>query len=238
MKIPKIFHQIWFDFGEGNGSEYPEKLKSYRDSWINLHPDWQYKLWNEEEFLKILPENLYELYYSYNKMIKKVDFAKFVILYMNGGVYVDCDDECFKNIEPALGEYDVVLTFDYHIEQFSPGMAIINSFMASVPKHPLFAFLINKCPAHKDKYVCKATGPTFLGGMIYEYYDDKNNDTRNVKIYMNDDYKLFYPVSWADKADNIIKYRHNREEFIKKYPDAYRTSHWSGLWDGNNIANF
>ena len=239
MKIPKIFHQIWFDFKQGNGAEFPEKFKTYRDSWTNQHPDWEYKLWSEDEFLKILPDNLQALYHKYDVMIKKVDFAKFVVLQKYGGVYVDTDEECFKNIEPLMADYDVVLAFDYPVERLTPDMSIINSFMATVPDHPLFAYVINCCPAHQHRWVCHATGPTFFGGRIYEYVTDENNSeiVGNIKIYMGTDVKFFYPISWA-KPSLVKKYRHNRELLMKDYPDAYKTSHWSSLWDGQTVAEF
>lgn len=239
MKIPKIFHQLWFDFGEGNGVEFPEKFKSYRDSWSQLHPDWEYKLWNQEDFLKILPENLHGIYYKYDKMIKKVDFAKYVILCVCGGFYIDTDEECFKNIEQLVCEYDVILAFDYQIEKFEPNMSIINSFMACVPNHPLFVYVINCCPQYQNYWVCKSTGPTFFGQRVYEYFNDNNGSEilKNIKIYMDDDYKLFYPISW-NSPDQIKKYRHNREQFIKDYPNAYKTSHWSNLWENNKLIDF
>lgn len=239
MKIPKIFHQVWFDFKEGNGYEFPEAFEKYRESWLILHPEWEYRLWTEDDFLKILPQELTELYYSYNKMIKKVDFAKFVILFQFGGVYIDCDEECLKNIEELMGEYDVVLAFDYKIDKFVPNMSIINSFFASIPNHPLFSYLIDACPKFKDNWVCHATGPTFIGKQFYEYYNNEKNQEyiKNIKIYMNEDYKKFYPISWKENA-KILKYRHNREQLLIDFPTAYKVSHWSNLWEGNKLSNF
>jgi len=40
-RIPKIIHQIWL------GSEFPDKYRSWRQTWLDKHPDWVYILWTD-----------------------------------------------------------------------------------------------------------------------------------------------------------------------------------------------
>ncbi len=46
--IPKIIHHIWL------GSPFPDGYKSWRQSWINKHPQWTYVFWTDN------PENYQE----------------------------------------------------------------------------------------------------------------------------------------------------------------------------------
>lgn len=43
--IPKIIHYCWF-----GDKEIPEQLKKYMASWKKYCPDYELKLWNEENF--------------------------------------------------------------------------------------------------------------------------------------------------------------------------------------------
>ena len=43
-KIPKIIHQIWI----GN-RQIPKELQKYQLTWKKENPDWEYKLWTNEE---------------------------------------------------------------------------------------------------------------------------------------------------------------------------------------------
>ena len=50
---------------------------------------------------------IHDLYYSYNKMIQKIDFAKYLILYVYGGIYIDMDVKCLKSLStlPDMHKY-------------------------------------------------------------------------------------------------------------------------------------
>ena len=43
--IPKIIHYCWFGKGE-----MPELVQTCIASWHAYMPDWEYRLWNEENF--------------------------------------------------------------------------------------------------------------------------------------------------------------------------------------------
>src|SRR3990167_9860970 len=41
LKIPNIIHQIWF------GGKLPAEFEPYRQSWLDLHPDWFFIFWTD-----------------------------------------------------------------------------------------------------------------------------------------------------------------------------------------------
>jgi hypothetical protein len=44
MKIPRIIHQIWL-----GPSPLPEQDAAYVETWKQLHPDWEHRLWTEDD---------------------------------------------------------------------------------------------------------------------------------------------------------------------------------------------
>lgn len=86
--IPHIIHQIWFQ-GE---SVIPEKYRAFRKTWKD-QDTFRYEFWDEERICNLMdffPEYR-ATYISFPTMIQKIDFAKYVILYVYGGAYIDMD---------------------------------------------------------------------------------------------------------------------------------------------------
>ena len=114
MLIPKRIHQIWWQGFEN----VPNKYKNYLKSWKNNHkpPKWEIIYWNKYHFEnKILSK--YPIYSNIYKklplMIQKIDFAKYLILYHMGGIYVDVDTISEKSLEGFLKQYkqyEIILT--------------------------------------------------------------------------------------------------------------------------------
>lgn len=97
--IPKIIHYCWFGRGE-----LPQMAKNCIASWHKHMPDWEYKLWNEDNFdINSIPyaREAYEA----KKYAFVSDVARLIALKEEGGVYLDTDVKVFKSFNPLL---------DYH----------------------------------------------------------------------------------------------------------------------------
>ena len=95
--IPKIIHYCWF--GKGN---MPELVERCIASWHTHMPDWEYRLWNEENFnINAAPRYVQEAY-----VVKKYafvsDYVRLWALEQYGGVYLDTDVEVLRSFEPLL----------------------------------------------------------------------------------------------------------------------------------------
>lgn len=91
-KIPRVIHQIWFQ----GKHELSEKYLSFQRTWKDL-PGFNYEFWDSDRIDCIVGKDKVwsDIYYSFPTMIQKIDFAKYLILYLYGGIYVDMDSFAF-----------------------------------------------------------------------------------------------------------------------------------------------
>lgn len=82
MRIPRIFHHIWF------GSELPSRFKEYIKTWKRFHPGWKFMFWDEDNLPELINQRLYNKARTY---AEQSDIVRLEILKKYGGVYVDTD---------------------------------------------------------------------------------------------------------------------------------------------------
>src|SRR5262245_37093593 len=99
MRIPRLFHQVWV-----GPKPFPAEFEAYSETWLERHPGWELQLWTEEN----LPQGLRrpEAYERLRSPVERCDILRFELLWRFGGVYVDCDFECLRSLEPLIEELD------------------------------------------------------------------------------------------------------------------------------------
>lgn len=128
--IPKIIHQIWL-----GPKELPQNYKYYLQTWKEYNPDWQYRLWTEEDIVKENFESM-DLYWLARSYQERSDIARYEILKKYGGLYVDTDIECFANFTELNHKYDFYTNFEPPAINRKK-VSILNAMIASVPNHPI-----------------------------------------------------------------------------------------------------
>ncbi len=94
--IPKIIHYCWFGRGE-----MPQLAKDCIISWHKYMPDWEYKLWNEDNF--DVNQNAYtKEAYEAKKFAFVSDYVRLWALEREGGLYMDVDFEVYKPFDDLL----------------------------------------------------------------------------------------------------------------------------------------
>ena len=94
--IPRIIHYCWF----GHGQMPPMAMKCI-ESWHRFMPDYEYKLWNEDNFNITSVPYVKEAYES-RKYAFVTDYVRLYALYTEGGVYMDTDVEVLKPYDDLL----------------------------------------------------------------------------------------------------------------------------------------
>lgn len=216
QKIPKIIHTIWIDIGRGNEvlPKYEQNIRKLKQ----LHSGWSFKNWTEQEIIELIQfKHPYFLntFLSYDVAIKKHDSARFIILDIFGGIYIDHDFIALKNLEPLLKFYELVLGNEEH-DRYSPS----NAFIGSVPNHPFLKRMIREMNNSEiaQKFVLEATGCEIMKRVLSAYINEA------VKIYTP---KFFFPLEYWNKS----KFKNFSQLDLKnEFPESYLIHEYDTLW--------
>ena len=204
MLIPRTFHAIWM------GDKMPKEYVAFRQSWLRLHPGWTLREWNEENMPPLVNQRAFDEVRTYSE---KSDIARVELLYNYGGVYVDADFECFKNIEELIGSSTLWVGQDEDDR-------ITGSIMGAVAGHGFLEKVMSAIPGsirdHAAEGPVSTTGPALLD-RIYKSCRAAGDPVPDVMPR-----ELFFPY----RGDE----RHRRYEV---FPDAYAAHHWGGSWHTN-----
>lgn len=94
--IPKIIHYCWF-----GRNPLPESAQKCIMSWRKFFPEYEIKEWNEDNF-DVNTITYTRQAYEKKKYAFVSDYARFKILYENGGLYFDTDVEVIKPFDDIL----------------------------------------------------------------------------------------------------------------------------------------
>lgn len=86
--IPKIIHQTYIN------ESIPDVWKQAQKSCIELHKDYEYKLWTDalaREFIATEYPWFLEVFDGYTQPIQRADVIRYFVLVHFGGVYIDLD---------------------------------------------------------------------------------------------------------------------------------------------------
>lgn len=96
MPIPKIIHYCWF-----GGNPLPNDAQKCIASWRKFFPDYEIKQWNESNFDVNCCAYVKEAYEA-KKYAFVSDYARFLVLFQEGGLYFDTDVEAVKNMDHII----------------------------------------------------------------------------------------------------------------------------------------
>ena len=94
--IPRIIHYCWF-----GKAEMPQLAKDCIASWHKYMPDWEYKLWNEDNF-DISQKTYTKEAYEAGKFAFVSDYVRLWALEREGGLYLDVDFEVLKPFDDLM----------------------------------------------------------------------------------------------------------------------------------------
>jgi inositol phosphorylceramide mannosyltransferase catalytic subunit len=182
---------------------------------MKYNPDWDFNLWTLDELIMEIDIsgigfgisdalNNPKLHYSC-----KSDIARWLVLYLYGGVYADTDVEC-------LAPFDVFLNNEMFVGKSYPPNGIGNAVIGATQGHPLslkiLVAITNACMTDVEATNKNVVDMTVnLSGKMLEECPT---------IYPQ---HYFYPYWCDDIKDDFI------QNVKEKYPDSYAVHHWSGM---------
>ena len=235
----KKIHQIFWNIQGKELNEIPlfeQSIKSIKDN----NPDAEHILWSRSDCQKLMKNKLPEYLEFYNNMrydIQRLDFMRAAILYCEGGIYVDLDLVCLKNLNP-LFEYKF---FIHSLRHIKPKLTeyVNNDLMGSKKGFRFWKILMDESQenyAEKEKievyqtwkarFVLQNTGPRFVGRILRKVLPK---------------YKPPYLV-YMDTENSLQKEWRSNNLIVKQLPcleskkDYYFENYISGSWL-NTIKN-
>jgi len=157
-RIPRIIHQVWL----GSGNRPVELMGRCRD----LHPDWEYMLWNESNMPSLRNLDVYNC----QSLNGKSDIVRYELLSAYGGFYVDADVYCRKSFNDLRERLFVAEYQHYHNPALKGTRRFEDKFvngavLGSIPGHTVLEQIIQRIGNNAD--LCKfpawkAVGPQVI----------------------------------------------------------------------------
>lgn len=141
--IPKIIHYCWF-----GRNEMPQLAKDCIATWHKHMPDWEYKLWNEDNFDINHVPYIKEAYEA-KKYAFVSDYVRLWALYYDGGVYLDVDFWVYRSFNDLL-QWEAFAGFEG--SKYSP---LMMGVIASVSHG---AWVKEQLDAYQDRHFIQMNG--------------------------------------------------------------------------------
>jgi mannosyltransferase OCH1-like enzyme len=183
--IPKILHLTW------KSKSLPPDFQFLVQKMAALHPDWQIRLWTDEEMMAFVKEkgapHQFQKYSDYIKTIQCCDYFRVFVLYVMGGVYLDLDIDLDRSFDELPGYVNAFFPCE---KVMSPAalaanknrdaVRIGNYAMGAVPAHPFFKVLLDRLQSAKSSeegpaWVLETTGPGLLTTVYHDYVKAAKN---------------------------------------------------------------
>lgn len=221
--IPPIIHYCWFGRGK-----MPDTAYKCIESWRKFFPDYEIKLWNEDNF-DVEINNYTSEAYQAKKYAFVSDYARFWILYKYGGLYFDTDVEVIKNFDDII-ERGAFMGCEKNVNQsisaydlgVNPGLGLgvtpgHNLYKDILDYYDQLSFLtpdgkpntLDTVVTITSRILCdhglklSADIQHCAGIWIYpsDYFSPKDVDTKQLNITQNTRSIHHYDASWAEWYD-------------------------------------
>jgi len=167
QRIPRIIHQTWFE--EITPERYPELIR-FQNSWKAL--GWDYRFYTDKDAREWIQQYFPSRFVlAYDALIAgayKADFFRYLVLLLEGGVYVDID----VMLDFSLEQF-ITPNLSFFAPRDTPGewaeeeFCLWNGFVGASPNHPImikaversFNYISNRADVFDmEREMCIAAG--------------------------------------------------------------------------------
>ena len=211
IQIPKIIHQIWV-----GDKEMPDHCKQFVQEMRDLHPDWEHKMWGNEIFTEVYPDDPFLNNYRKDPDLYKwafiTDRIRCLLLRDYGGIYCDVDARPVKSFNTVRDQLSPQHTFmsgmkpsqknntliDCTVYGSAPNSRVINEILTVYDR----ITWAHGCKTFSDKVIQKCEPDVALFG--YQYFYNWEIDEKTVVLHDVLESRLFSWVEPEKKANGSI----------------------------------
>ncbi len=174
--IPKKIYQTWYT------KKIPDKIKQSTDNMMKINSSYEYYLFDDSDIYDFIKNNFDRqtllAYEQLNIGAAKADLWRYLILYKNGGVYLDLDSEITSNLDLLITSSDKAI-----ISREKNHGLFVQWCMMFEKDHPILEKTIQKCifniRTKKTEDILFLTGPQVYSSCILEVLNPLNIDIYN-----------------------------------------------------------
>ena len=222
--ITKKKYQTWVT------KNLPHRVKDYVDEMIFLNPSYEYELYDDEDIFYFIKQHydkdMLSTYEKLNIGAAKSDLWRYLILYKQGGIYLDIDSHIHKNLDGLIKESDrAIISREGNQDTFVQWCLMFSK------EHPILERTIEKCVYNikneTTENILELTGPQVYSSAVREILFPLD-----INIYKKSDSTINEKMSSA-KFDNLRcrLYTYDYGDYcIFKHKDSYLLTvdkpHW------------
>jgi mannosyltransferase OCH1-like enzyme len=224
--IPKVIYQTW----KTKNLDLP--LQMVRNNIQKRNPDYEMVLFDDEDIERWIINTFQQnnlIYNTYKKLkvgAARADFWRYLILYINGGVYLDIDSDITGSLDLLIEPKDQAIVSR---ERYSGNSHFIQWCLMFAPNHPILLKAINICIYNINNKVSswlpKLTGPgVFTNAVNFFLKKHYLIDSKINLYYFGDEYlnSLFNNNNkitcrfYGKDYENLCTYDNGCKELILK----------------------
>jgi len=190
--IPKKIHLI------GASKEPPPQYASFVQQMRALHPAWEMIIWDDATALTVVDKYFPEwkpYYCAYKIPVQRADIFRIMIVYLQGGFYLDMDMYCLKSLDDLCNNSMVIgvekilsIKECWELKHEHP-LRIANYMFGSRPRHDFWLKVLTtaknsgKVNVRRESDVLDTTGP----GLLTKVYHENINRYNDITLLRNND---------------------------------------------------
>lgn len=222
--IPKVIHQTY------HSKNLPPEIQENVHHLKILNPDWQLKIYDDDDITNYISTNYPALLKIYNKInpvygAAKADFFRYLLIYNEGGVYLDIKSSLSKPLNSILASDD-----RYLLSYWQNGVGEM---------HPNMGFhdcIASPFGEFQQWHIVSVKGHPFLKSVI----ENVCNNIQNYNVFIHDTggwavVNLTGPIAYSLAIEPLINsHTHRIERDNSKFGFIYSIFESKGLGLGHH----
>lgn len=200
--IPKLFHRVWL-----GGKPMPYYFQKWGESWAKKHPGWTVKLWTEKEIELFTNRDILP---KCENLAMRSDIVRYEVLYREGGIYLDTDMECLKNIEILTQGVDFFACWQ------RPDI-LSNAIFGACKNHKILQTIVWGCRKEFQPEPWNAMGPVYFTKKVVGQPDVRIYPRETFIPYTREQYKAFpkKPMTITNPPEQSFAINHRSSLWYK-----------------------